>query len=65
VDEPIIIGVALAGVVANVATALMLMKGREHDLNLRGAFLLHMVADATVSVGVVVAGQGMLWTSWR
>jgi cobalt-zinc-cadmium efflux system protein len=63
VNEPVMIWVALAGVVVNVATALMLMKGREHDLNLRGAFL-HMVADAAVSVGVVLAGLGMMWSGW-
>jgi cobalt-zinc-cadmium efflux system protein len=63
VSEATIIWVALIGVVINTATALMLMKGREHDLNLRGAFL-HMVADAAVSVGVVLAGLGMLWTGW-
>jgi cobalt-zinc-cadmium efflux system protein len=63
VDEVTIIWVALVGVVINVATALMLMKGHQHDLNLRGAFL-HMVADAAVSVGVVLAGFGMIWTGW-
>lgn len=63
VSEMTMIWVAAVGVVINVATAVMLMKGREHDINLRGAFL-HMVADALVSVGVVLAGAGMLWTGW-
>lgn len=63
VNETIIIWVALVGFFINLGTALMLMKGREHDLNLRGAFL-HMVADAAVSLGVVVAGFGMMWTDW-
>ncbi len=63
VDETTIIWVALTGVVINAATALLLAKGREHDLNLRGAFL-HMVADAAVSVGVVLAAFGMRWTGW-
>jgi len=63
VDEGIVIWVALIGVAINTATALMLMKGHKHDLNLRGAFL-HMVADAAVSVGVVLAGLGMIWTGW-
>lgn len=63
VNETIIIWVALVGFFINLGTALMLMKGREHDLNLRGAFL-HMVADAAVSLGVVVAGFGMMWTGW-
>lgn len=64
VDEMTIIWVALVGVIINLGTALMLMKGHKHDLNLRGAFL-HMLADAAVSVGVVIAGFGMIWTGWH
>ena len=45
--------VAAIGVVINTLTALMFMKGQKDDLNIRGAFL-HMIADAAVSVGVVV-----------
>lgn len=63
VNEPVMIWVALAGVVVNVITALMLMKGHKDDLNLRGAFV-HMVADAAVSVGVALAGIGMMLTGW-
>lgn len=60
-----VVAVALAGIVINTATALMFMRGRHNDLNLRGAFL-HMTADAAVSAGVVVAGliiqrTGLLW----
>ena len=58
-----VIWVATAGVVVNLATALMFLRGRERDLNLRGAFL-HMAADALVSVGVIVAGIVMLYTGW-
>lgn len=47
--------VAAIGVVINGVTALLFMKGRERDLNIRGAFL-HMAADAGVSAGVIVAG---------
>jgi cobalt-zinc-cadmium efflux system protein len=41
--------------VINAATALLFIKGRKSDLNIKGAFL-HMAADAGVSLGVVVAG---------
>ncbi|RUL85366.1 cation diffusion facilitator family transporter [Tautonia sociabilis] len=58
-----IVVVAAVGVVINTATALLFLKGRERDLNIRGAFL-HMAADAGVSVGVVVAGLGIRWTGW-
>lgn len=63
VNEHVMIWVALVGVVVNVATALMLMRGRERDLNQRGAFL-HMLSDAVVSLGVAVGGVIMLWTGW-
>lgn len=63
VSEITMIWVAAVGVVINVATALMLMHGSKLDINLRGAFL-HMVADALVSVGVVLAGIGMMWSGW-
>src|SRR5690606_31689035 len=55
------IAVAGVGIVINGATALMFMRGRKHDLNIRGAFL-HMAADALISVGVVVAGVAILLT---
>lgn len=55
--------VAGIGIVINTATALLFMRGREHDLNIRGAFM-HMAADALVSAGVVVAGALTLWMGW-
>jgi cobalt-zinc-cadmium efflux system protein len=47
--------VAAIGIAINTATALMFMRGRKSDLNIRGAYL-HMAADAAVSAGVVIAG---------
>ena len=55
------IWVAGVGIVINTITALMFMRGRKDDLNIRGAFL-HMAADALVSVGVVIAGAAILLT---
>ena len=55
--------VAGVGIVINTATALLFMRGRKSDLNIRGAFL-HMAADALVSAGVVVAGGLALWFGW-
>ena len=57
--------VAAIGIVINLGTALGFMRGREHDLNIRGAYL-HMLGDAGASAGVVVAGllisaTGLLW----
>jgi cobalt-zinc-cadmium efflux system protein len=58
-----IMAVAGIGIGVNTATALLFMRGREQDLNIRGAFL-HMAADALVSAGVVVAGGLALWFGW-
>jgi cobalt-zinc-cadmium efflux system protein len=49
------------GVVINTATALLFMRGRHSDINLRGAFL-HMASDAVVSLAVVVAAGVMALT---
>ncbi len=58
-----IVLVAGLGIVINTATALLFMRGRQLDLNIRGAFL-HMAADALVSAGVMVGGVLTLWMGW-
>lgn len=57
----IIIIVAAIGVVINSITALLFISGKEHDLNIKGAYL-HMAADAGVSLGVVIAGIAIMLT---
>lgn len=64
VDEPLVIAVAAIAVVINSATALLFMRGRKQDLNVRGAFL-HMLSDAALSVGVILAAIGILLTGWQ
>lgn len=59
----VVMAVALIGIVINVGTALGFMSGREKDLNVRGAFI-HMMGDAAVSAGVVVAGLVIGLTGW-
>ncbi|MDR6998782.1 cation diffusion facilitator family transporter [Neobacillus niacini] len=59
-----VIIVALIGIVINTITALLFMSGRKNDLNIRGAYL-HMMADAVVSLGVVISGFIMLWSGWQ
>jgi cobalt-zinc-cadmium efflux system protein len=58
-----IVVVAALGVAINGFTALLFMRGRHGDLNIRGAYL-HMVADAGVSLGVVVAALIIMVTGW-
>lgn len=55
VDGGLVMATAGVGVVINGLTALMFMRGREGDANVRAAFL-HMAGDALISVGVIVAG---------
>jgi cobalt-zinc-cadmium efflux system protein len=59
-----VVVVAALGILINGATALLFMRGRHADLNIRGAFL-HMAADAAVSLGVVVAAGVIMWTGWQ
>ena len=63
VTETTVILVAAAGIVVNGVTALMFLRGRGADINIRAQFL-HMAADAAVSLGVVVAGRLILLTGW-
>ncbi len=58
-----IIVVALVGVVVNASSAVLLMRNKDSDLNVRSAFL-HLAADAAVSFGVAISGAVMLVTSW-
>ena len=65
VTETVVMATAAVGVLINGGTALLFMRGRENDANLRGAFL-HMASDAVISVGVVISGAivaftGALW----
>jgi cobalt-zinc-cadmium efflux system protein len=63
VAEVTVMVVAAIGIVINGLTAWLFASGRKGDLNIRGAFL-HMVADAAVSAGVVVAAFVILLTGW-
>jgi cobalt-zinc-cadmium efflux system protein len=54
-DGRLMIGVAAAGIVVNLAVGLWLHKGSKDDLNIRSAYL-HMMGDALSAFGVVIAG---------
>ena len=64
VVEATVMLVAAVGVLVNGATALLFMRGRGDDLNIRVQFV-HMAADAIVSLGVVVAGLLIWLTGWQ
>jgi cobalt-zinc-cadmium efflux system protein len=63
VNSSIVIGAAAVGIAVNGVTAFLFMSGRKQDLNVRAAFL-HMVGDAAVSAGVVLAGIIIAFTGW-
>ena len=63
VSARIVLWVAAIGIVVNGATALMFMRDRHSDMNIKGAFL-HMAADAGISFGVVIAALLTMWTGW-
>lgn len=63
IETALIVWVAGAGIVINILTALLFIEGRKRDLNVRGAYL-HMLADAAVSAGVVVAAVLISRTGW-
>ncbi len=51
------------GIVINGITAWLFLKDKDHDLNVKGAYL-HMAADTLVSVGVVISGILIYFTNW-
>jgi cobalt-zinc-cadmium efflux system protein len=65
VEGGIVLWVAALGTIINAVSALFFLSGRDHDMNIRGAFL-HLASDAAVSLGVVLTGllimtSGQLW----
>ncbi len=63
VSAGIVMAAAAAGILINGATAMLFLRGREHDLNIRGVFL-HMAADAGISLGVLISGAIIYFTGW-
>ncbi len=55
--------VAAVGILVNGGSALLFLRGRHGDLNIRAQYL-HLAADAAVSSGVVVAALLMRLTGW-
>ena len=55
--------VAALGIVINSLSAFLFFKNKEHDLNVKSAYL-HLLADALVSLGVVIGGILITYTQW-
>ncbi|HUL02987.1 MAG TPA: cation diffusion facilitator family transporter [Gemmatimonadales bacterium] len=63
VHAELMLWVAAAGLIANIAGAAILHRGHEHSLNQRGAYL-HVLSDALGSLSAVVAAIVILATGW-
>jgi len=58
-----VMAIAALSFAANLGIALLLQHGAKDDLNIRSAFW-HMLADAWVSLGVILSGGAILLTGW-
>ncbi len=63
VSGNVIMIVAAIGILINFGSALLFNKGKKEDLNIKAAYW-HLMADALVSLGVVIAGLIMKLTGW-
>lgn len=61
IDGPVMFGVALLGLLANLWSTGILAGGRKGNINIQAAFL-HMVADILGSIGAMVAGV-VIWAT--
>ncbi len=63
VQGPLVLVIAFVGLLGNLAMARMLAGSRKSSLNVRGAFL-HVLWDTVSSVGVIIAGIILTFTSY-
>jgi cobalt-zinc-cadmium efflux system protein len=57
------LGIAVVGLLCNLASAAILWRASRENINLRGA-LLHVLSDGAGSLGAILAGVIMLKTRW-
>jgi cobalt-zinc-cadmium efflux system protein len=57
------LGVALVGLSANLASAWLLFRKQSESLNVRGAFF-HVLGDALGSIGAVLASLAIMFLGW-
>jgi cobalt-zinc-cadmium efflux system protein len=55
--------IAAIGIVINFVSARMFFKNKEADMNVKSAYL-HLIADALVSLGIVIGGILIYFTNW-
>lgn len=55
--------IAGIGIAINAFTAILFLKDKEKDINIKSAYL-HLMSDAVVSLGLVIAGIVIYYTHW-
>jgi len=63
VNSPVMLGVAVLGLVANLVVAFWLREARKESLNVRSAFW-HVLGDALASVGVIIGAIIIMTTGF-
>lgn len=63
VNSPLMLTVAIIGLLANLAGLFLLRENSRENLNIRSAFL-HIAGDAISSIGVIFAGTVIFYTGW-
>jgi cobalt-zinc-cadmium efflux system protein len=64
VEGALVLGVALAGIVVNVAASLVLARANRQSLNVEGAFQ-HVLTDLYAFIGTAIAGAIILTTGFE
>ncbi len=63
VQGTLVVAIAFIGLLGNLAMARLLARGRKGSLNVRGVFL-HVLGDTLSSVGVIIGGIVVTFTSY-
>ena len=63
VNAPIMLSIAIIGLIGNVLSVWILKSNRNDTINMRAAFL-HMLYDAISSVAVIIGGIVIIFTGW-
>jgi len=64
VKSPLMLGVAVIGLIANLIGLYLLRKGSRKSINVKAAFW-HVIGDTLSSVGVIIAGVIIYFTGWN
>ncbi|UCB43182.1 MAG: cation transporter [Dehalococcoidales bacterium] len=63
VEAPLMMGIAVVGLVANLAGILLLRRARHSSINVKAAFW-HVLGDTISSLGVIIGGIIIAVTGW-